>query len=77
MTWLRSFSADSAASSMRGSSAISRQMLRDVFVLSSNWASLWRRMPRMDGQRWSVRVGYDDAPYGVAWWVLRYERADG
>lgn len=31
----------------------------------------------LDGQQWSVRVAYDDAPYGVAWWVLCYERAHG
>jgi hypothetical protein len=31
----------------------------------------------LEGKEWSVRVRYDDAPYGVAWWVLCYERADG
>jgi hypothetical protein len=31
----------------------------------------------LEGQRWSVRVRYDDAPYGVAWWVLCYERTHG
>lgn len=29
----------------------------------------------LDGHRWSVQVEYDDAPYGVAWWVITYAHA--
>jgi len=27
------------------------------------------------GHQWTVQVEYDDAPYGVAWWVITYADA--
>ena len=43
------------------------------------WASV-EQLPALvtmlEGHTWAVSVDYDEAPYGVAWWVLRYERVD-
>lgn len=48
----------------------------DVDLAADLWASLDELPTLVDllaGGGWSVSVEYDDAPYGVAWWVLRYE----
>lgn len=43
------------------------------------WASV-EQLPALvtmlEGHSWEVTVDYDEAPTGVAWWVLRYERVD-
>lgn len=44
------------------------------------WASTEQLPALVDllaGRTWTVSVDYDDAPYGVAWWVLRYTEESG
>ena len=47
----------------------------DVGLAGEVWASV-EQLPALvaalDGWEWDVSVDYDEAPYGVAWWVLRY-----
>lgn len=47
----------------------------DTDVAADLWASV-EQLPALvellAGRTWAVSVDYDDAPYGVAWWVLRY-----
>jgi hypothetical protein len=48
----------------------------DASLAGELWASV-EELPALadllEGASWRVGVDYDDAPYGVAWWVLRYE----
>jgi len=42
------------------------------------WATVGSAVELADvlkGSRWHVSVDYDEAPTGVAWWVIRYEEA--
>jgi hypothetical protein len=48
----------------------------DQDLATTLWASTEAAAPlaeALSGHDWSVAVTYDDAPTGVAWWVVRYE----
>lgn len=51
----------------------------DADLATELWASV-EQLPALvtmlEGHSWTVWVDYDEAPYGVAWWVLRYEKVD-
>jgi hypothetical protein len=50
----------------------------DPVLAAELWATVASAPDLADslaGHRWRVVVDYDEAPTGVAWWVIRYEEA--
>ena len=50
----------------------------DQVLAKELWASaeaLPALADALEGRTWRVSVDFDEAPYGVAWWVVRYEDA--
>jgi hypothetical protein len=50
----------------------------DVRLAAELWAdvaAVGELADLLSGNQWDVQIKYDDAPYGVAWWVITYENA--
>lgn len=56
--------------------AVDQSLAKDLWAETGALPRLADALESGPAGEWTVSVDYDDAPYGVAWWVVRYESTD-